>query len=151
MGSNAFVYCLNSPINRHDSSGQISALVVVAACYAVVGIINNAINYNLYANIDEESSLTSSSYTEEKPTRKEKLAYTKQQTGEEVYSPNAWRYYSEYSLHEYAWYATSWADGKKIPLISEASKHAKSAEVDPEEWDIPIINFFTALWGILGF
>ena len=146
-----FAYCLNCPTNRHDQTGQFSALAVAGLCYVIVGVVNNAINCFIYADADECSDLTSSSYTEERPTRREKLAFTKQQTGEEEYSLNAWRYYSEYSLHEYIWYATSWADQKEIPFFSEVAKHAKSAEVDPKEWDIPIVNFFIALWGGLGF
>jgi len=59
------------------------------------------------------TSLTSKSYsgTEGNSTRYisrwERLDYAKQQTGESFYNINAWRYYSEYSLHMYGWLFTA--------------------------------------------
>ena len=100
--------------------------------------------------MDGESDLTSSSYQEETPSRAEKLDYTKQQTGEEHYNLNAWRYYSEYTFHEYGWYLTKWAYQKDVPIASEAAYHFSSAEVDPERWDMWAVSIATVLFGILG-
>lgn len=85
------------------------------------------------------------------PSKQSNMTYAKQQTEEEHYNLNAWRYYSEYTLHEYGWYVTKWAYQKDIPIVSEMSYHFSSAEVDPEKWDMWAVSIGTVIFGILGF
>ena len=150
LGYNMFTYCNNSPLCRKDPSGQVSILLAFAIAYTTIGAINNTINAVYYELSDGQSDLSPDSYQNEKPSRWEKLDYTKKETGDEHYGGNAWRYYSEYSLHEYGWYATQWAYQKNIPLLSEAAKHFKEADVLPQEWDIWPVNIFIVLWGMSG-
>ena len=85
------------------------------------------------------------------PSRQEKLDYVKQQTGDEHYNVNAWRYCSEYSLHEYGWYVTKWAYEKDYGIFSEVSIHFRDATVLPHNWDdVWQVNIFVALWGFTG-
>ena len=104
-----------------------------------------------YEYSDGKSDVTSTSYQNKRPSRWDKIDYAKQETGDEHYFINAWRYYSEYSIHEYGWYATKWADNKDIPIVSEMAYHFKEANVDPYEWDYWAVNVFTVIWGVLGF
>ena len=122
----------------------------VAIGIMIVGAINNGINALTYSEADGKSDLTSKSYQEKPLSRAEKLDYTKQQTGEESYNLNAWRYYSEYTFHEYGFYLTKWAYGKNYPVVSLMAYHFSSAEVEPDKWDVFGVNVFTVIFGILG-
>ena len=123
---------------------------------ATFGGLNNAVNFVYYSFISDgvsniENNIDKSSYVDGYVSRWERLDYTKQQTNEEWYSPNAWRYHSEYSLHMYGWYATGWADGKNIPFLSEFAISFRVAEVDPSLADPrPVVAIFSVLWGIIG-
>ena len=56
-------------------------------------------------------------------------------TQAERYNAKAWMYFSEYNLHMYGWFASSWADGKDVPLFSKLAEHTKSADITPGSWD----------------
>lgn len=123
-----------------------------AAGIAEFSLINNTVNSLYYTFVsDGESSLSSTSYHEGYLTRWDRLDYTKQETGEEVYNLNAWRYNSEYSMHMYGWFATGWAYDKDIPLVSKWAERFFSAGVDPNSWDgRPLVDIATVVMGILG-
>ena len=118
--------------------------------------LNNTVNYVYYSYIsdgasDIEETTEKSAYVDGYVSRWERLDYTKQQTGDQKYTVNAWRYHSEYSLHMYGWYATGWAMGKNIPLISDWSKNFEKAHVDPRKPDPrPYVVVCTILWGFFG-
>ena len=150
LGNNMFAYCENSPVNLSDPSGQIPVVFAVAIGAVAVGVINNTINAVYYEFSDGESDLSSDSYVDKKPSRWDKLDYVKKKTEDDHYFINAWRYYSEYSLHEYGWYLTGWAYQKNIPVLSEAAKHFREADVLPQEWDILPVSIFIVLWGLIG-
>ena len=79
------------------------------------------------------------------------MDYTKHQTKEETYNSNAWRYYSEYSLHMYGWYATGWAMDKSIPKLSNYAEKFRFADVAPDTMDPrPHVKIGTIMFGILG-
>ena len=124
----------------------------IAAGSATFGLINNVVvNAIYYEFSDGESNLQPDSYNGDYLSRWERLDYAKQQTGEEHYNLNAWRYYSEYSLHMYGWYATGWAYEKNIPVISKAAGSFKSADVDSQDWDTRAgVNLLTVVIGLLG-
>ena len=148
-GYNLFAYCDNNPASKSDPSGQIPEFIVYIGVLAVAALSNVA-NAIYYEFSDGKSDVTPDTYQREHVTRWKRLDYTKQQTGEEHYNINAWRFHSEYSLHEYGWYITKWAYKKEVPLISEAATHFKEADVLPHEWDIGIVNIFIVLWGVTG-
>ena len=133
------------------SSGT-SPLLGVPAGIATFGAINNLTNIIYYNYIsDGESSLTPSSYNDRYINRWDRLDYTKQQTQQKYYNYTAWRYYSEYNLHMYAWYIFGWAFEKDLGFVSEIASMAHAASVDPAQSDPrPFVNFFTVVIGILG-
>ena len=76
------------------------------------------------------------------------MDYAKKNSKENWYNINAWRYYSEYNAHMYAWYLTGWAFEKNIPLISNIAKMASDADVDLDynkKW------YYKIAYGIIGF
>ena len=137
------------------TTGNVGAAVTggIAAGSIATGVINNTVNAIYYEFSDGESDLTNDSYVENGYlTRWARLDYAKKQTEESHYNLNAWRYYSEYGLHMYAWLATGWADGKDILLISEIAKRSKKADVDKTEWDThPEVLIPTIVLGIWGY
>lgn len=151
LGYNLFAYCMNNPVNMSDVTGQFPVALAVMIGVAVVGIINNTINALYYEQSDGVSEITSSSYQDERPTRFEKIDFAKQETGDEHYFINAWRYYNEYTVHEVGWFLTKWAYGKEIPVVSEAAYQFSVADVYPHDWDYWAVNVATVIWGVLGF
>ena len=145
IGNNMFAYCNNCPANYTDSYGEYPVLA---------GIVSNIINAIYYEFSDGESDLSSDSYSNnsgEKVTRWNKLDYVKQETQEEHYNANAWRYYNEYTVHEYGWYVTGWADEKEIAVVSWLADRFEVADVFPNAWDERwYVNAATILLGILG-
>lgn len=133
-----------------------NAALGVAAGAATFGAVNNAVNAVYYTSIsdgssDIEGSMEKSSYVGSYVSRWERLDYTKQQTGEQWYSPNAWRYHSEYSLHMYGWYATGWAEDKGVPVFSNWADKFIYANVDPSSVDPrPFVAVSSVLWGFVG-
>lgn len=150
-----FAYCNNLPTMNSDSTGDIPIALFSVALGIIVGICigNNVSNAIEYEESDGTSDLTPDSYTKDKKiTRQEKLAYTKQQTGEDSFNANAWRFYSEYTFHEYGWYLTGWADEKDIPILSWMADKFEYADVYQTEWDDRwYVNVFTFFTGLLGF
>lgn len=142
---------MNNPVNMSDVTGQFPVALAVMIGVAVVGIINNTINALYYEQSDGVSEITSSSYQDERPTRFEKIDFAKQETGDEHYFINAWRYYNEYTVHEVGWFLTKWAYGKEIPVVSEAAYQFSVADVYPHDWDYWAVNVATVIWGVLGF
>ena len=68
-----------------------------------------------------------------------------------TYDLTAWSYYSEYSVHQAGWYATSWAQGKNIPVLSEWANRFEKAEITVGQIDErPTVKFETIAWGIMG-
>ena len=149
-----FAYCNNNPINKVDPEGDIPVTVLAVAVVATVAAARNYSNARYFNSSDGESVLTPTSYSDgskDTITRKEKLDYVKQQTGEQTYNLNAWRYYNEYTLHEYGWYVTGWADDKGIWGVSWLADRFERADVFPNAWDDRwYVNVGTALLGILG-
>ena len=133
-----------------------AASAAIVAEMVTFGAINNIVNTVYYNCISDgvakiETNPDRSTYVDEYVTRWERLDYTKQETGEECYNLNAWRYNSEYSLHMYGWYATSWAKDTSTPLFSSFAEASYSADVDPHTWDRrPYVNIGTLALGILG-
>ena len=100
-----FAYCNNNPILAIDPSGNIPIWGIAAIGVAVIGLVNNLVNLVYYEHMsDGESDLTPDSYKDEDVSRWDKLDYTKKQTGEDDYTLNTWRYYNEYTIHQYGWY-----------------------------------------------
>ena len=127
-----------------------------AAGVATFGGLNNAVNFVYYSFISDgvsniENNIDKSSYVDGYVSRWERLDYTKQQTNEEWYSPNAWRYHSEYSLHMYGWYTIGWTEDKGVPVISVWARKFKRAEVDPASPDSRfVVAVCSVLWGLIG-
>lgn len=72
-------------------------------------------------------------------------------TREENYNLNVWRYNSEYSAHMYGWFATGWAKGKNIPIISDLAESSYSADIE-ESWDLRFRSLIPTLTvGIMGY
>ena len=140
-----FAYCNNSPVSCSDTNGEYPVLA---------GFASNIINAIYYEFSDGESDLSSDSYSNnsgQKVTRWNKLDYVKQETQEEHYNINAWRYYNEYTFHEYGWYLTGWADEKEISVISGLADRFEAADVFLYAWDDRwYVNVATIIFGILG-
>ena len=86
-------------------------------------------------------------------SRWDRLDYTKSQTGDDFYNFNAWRYFSEYNTHMYAWFLTGWAYEKNVPGFSFVALKARIADVDPhdiERGDDAWRNVLYFSFGILG-
>ena len=111
-----------------------SAGLLVA--FDTFGEINNFTNEIYYNYISEgQSDLSPDSYQNGYINRWDRLDYTKKMTQAERYNAKAWMYFSEYNLHMYGWFASSWADGKDVPLFSKLAEHTKSADITPGSWD----------------
>ena len=138
----------------HAGDPNVAEQAAVVVGVAVFGLINNATNAIYYNWIsDEKSDLTPTSYHDGYISRWDRLDYTKSQTGDDFYNFNAWRFFSEYNFHMYAWFATGWADGKGYWLISDIAYSAKEADVDPrhlEGGDNWWRNIFYFMVGGLG-
>ena len=119
---------------------------------ATFGTINNFINTIYYDFISTgESNLTSSSYHDGYINRWDRLDYTKSKTKSQHYKINSWRYFSEYNLHMWGWYASGWAYEKNIPVFSWIASKTVDADLDKEEWDDRwYVNLGTFIAGLLG-
>ena len=128
-----------------DTAGDAAGTVAGAATF---GLINNAINFVYYTFFaDGESSTIQESGNEEDPSyyvthgfggylnRFDRLDHAKKMTGEKYYNVNAWRYYSEYGFHMYAWMGLNWAHEKDYGELSKLAKRAHHADVDEENWE----------------
>ena len=147
-----FTYCLNNPVNNSDPGGDIATGGVGLMIGLVIGLVNNVINTIYFEYSDGKSELSSDSYRDESVTRWDKLDYAKQQTGEDHYNINAWRYYSEYTVHEYGWYVTSSAYEKDIPVVSSLADRFATADIYPQAWDERwYVNVATFIFGLIGF
>ena len=99
------------------AGGIVGGIAGILGGLAILGMtVNNLVNFVYYTYIsDGVSDLTPTSYSGKDGEKRkylsrwERLDYAKAQTGEKWYNLNAWRYYSEYSAHMYAWLAVSWA------------------------------------------
>ena len=129
-------------------------ILAFVAGLAVYGGINNGVNAIYYNYIsDGKSNLNSSSYTHGYVSRWDRLDYTKEMTKEDKYNFNAWRFYSEYDSHMYAWMLTSWAYEKNIQPFSSIAIRAEDAEVDPhkmEDGNNAWRNIIYIIFGLLG-
>ena len=134
------------------------AIAMIGAAVVFSMALTNLENFIYYTYIsDGVSDLTPSSYSgvngddSKYLSRWDRLDYAKAQTGEKWYNWNAWRYYSEYSLHMYAWLATSWAYDKNIPILSRIASKSETAEVFTHDWDSRwYINLLTIIFGFFG-
>ena len=122
----------------------------------VTGVVNNTVNTIYYHNSEGISDLeqdpNESSYvTQGYIDRWSRLDYVKSQLGDE-YSQNAWRYYSEYSVHMYGWLAIGMvADTRESLTVSEIAEHLRKAEIDKNKWDgRKIVDIPTFIIGCLG-
>ena len=141
-------------------SSVINPVAGITAGIATFSALNNATNaiyYNCISDGVNDAGVTSSSYTENGYiNRWDRLDYTKDQTKEDNYNINAWRYFSEYNFHMYAWLVTkSKYTGKKGDgFLSDIAYSASSANVDPKNFeDGPNRwrNIFYIGIGLLGF
>lgn len=128
----------------------------VTTTVSTFGAINNAVDATYYNYIsdgksDIDESGERSAYVEKYVDRWERLDYTKQETKSSYYNANAWRYHSEYSVHMYGWYATGWAKGKNIPIISAWALNFEKLDINQCSWDKRgYVNVGIAIWGVLG-
>ena len=137
--------------------GGVATIAVGIAALGIVG--NNLANFIYYTFIsDGVSDLTPTSYSgvngddSKYLSRWDRLDYAKAQTGEKWYNWNAWRYYSEYSLHMYGWFALKeyYQEGVQSGLAGLANS-VRSADVFSDRWDSRVvINILTFLFGLLG-
>ena len=148
-----FAYCNNNPIGMRDNSGQIPVLLVelIVIGSIITAVANNVNNAEIYRNAGDTAHISSDTYTMRKITKVEKMELAKQETGEEHYFGNAWRYYSEYTLHEYGWYLTGWALEKDIPLLSKIASHFETADLEKDKWDGRwYVDVSTFILGLMG-
>ena len=69
----------------------------------------------------------------------------------DCYTPDAWRYYSEYNLHMWGWTFLEWAHEKDYGKFSEYAQRSEHAHVKPGVIDDdPTVKIFTYLVGLLG-
>ena len=124
-------------------------IVAGIATFSTFNNLTNAIYYSCIS--DGESDVSNDSYQDTYVNRWDRLDYTKEQTDQELYTPTAWIYYSEYNLHMYGWYATKNALGKDIFLISDIAQKTAKADVVAGELDSRwYVNFFSIIIGVLG-
>ena len=103
---------------------------------ATFGTLSN-LTYTIYYDFlsNDESDLTSISYRNGYINRWERLDYVKEQAGQDKFNTTAWMYFSEYNLHMYGWYLTSWAYKKNVPLIPDLAKSTFKADITIGKWD----------------
>ena len=77
-------------------------------------------------------------------------------TGEKYYNVNAWRYYSEYGFHMYAWMFTKNHHGEVETLAGDIADSAYHATVETDQWEFDKNgnwswrNLFYIALGLLG-
>ena len=120
----------------------------------------NAVYYNFIS--DGKSDLSPNSYSGNNGdivkyhSRWERLDYTKAMTGDKYYGLNAWRYFSEYSFHMYAWIAFhKFYDESKNTGLAKIANSARFAEVENDRWEEKDgkwsrRNIIFILFGLLG-
>ena len=130
---------------------------------AVFGSTNNAINAFYYnhisdgqSKIDESSDL--SYYAEDGRNwyinRWERLDYAKHLNEDSLYSPLAWHYYSEYSIHMYGWRFSKWAKDEKenesfiYDAFHNIFESSKKVHFSDNKW---YIELGIIIYGLLGF
>ena len=103
---------------------------------ATFGTLSN-LTYTIYYDFlsNDESDLTSISYRNGYINRWDRLDYVKRQTEQERFYTITWMYFSEYNLHMYGWYLTSWAYKKNVPLIPDLAKSTFKADITIGKWD----------------
>ena len=121
----------------------------------------SSVYYNFIS--DGKSDLSPNSYSGNNGdivkyhSRWERLDYTKAMTGDKYYGLNAWRYFSEYSFHMYAWMGLhSFFTGKRNDgFLSDLAESAVKATVEPHSWERKNgkwswRNIVYILFGLLG-
>ena len=140
---------LNAGYVAGCSAGVPSAFVSGIATFGAINNGVNAIYYNCFS--DGESDLTTTSYHDRYLNRWERLDYTKDNSEEDSFNFNAWRYYSEYNLHMYGWGLLGWAHEKGYGIISDWAGSAEKADIVAGEKDKDwYVNVGTIILGILG-
>ncbi len=142
-------------------AGIAAGIATGALVFSGVNNIVNAVYYNFIS--DGKSDLSPNSYSGDNGdivkyhSRWERLDYTKAMTGDKYYGLNAWRYFSEYSFHMYAWmplhkfYTGKQNDG----FLSYLAGSAVEATVEPHSWERKNgkwswRNIVYILFGLLG-
>ena len=149
VGAGVVTYANTGSINAAVGAGAVAG----EATFGAINNATNAVYYNYISDGEAELETNSehSSYVDEYVSRWDRLDYAKQETGEEKYNLNAWRHYSEYSLHMYGWYATGWAKDMSIPIFSDFAESCYTAEIDSKAWDSRTqVKMGTLIFGILG-
>ncbi len=140
------------------AAGVTVGVVVGSASTGVVNNVANAIYYNNFSN--GQSNLSPTSYSgsdgekSEYLNRWDRLDYAKQKTGEKSYNSNAWRYYSEYTMHMVMWNMTQnhYTGKKGDGFLSDIAYRSREADLWVDKWDTNIDStILTVLFGILGY
>ena len=122
----------------------------ISAC--CLSNLTNAIYYNHIS--DGVSEVTPTSYNDGYVSRWDRLDYTKQNTQEEKYNLNAWRFNSEWRVHMYGWFVLKpFYTGKSSDgPMAKLAYRAQSAEVDANLWDpnwyIQVAGIVMGIFGI---
>ena len=131
----------------------VGGLVVM---WFTTGLINNTVNAIYYEFSDGISILEmnkeKSDYVDRiYINRWERLDYVKQQTREQHYFSDAWRFYAEYSAHMYAWFIVSNVIGAENYNEVSIARRARKANVYPNTWDMsPEVLLATGAFMLLG-
>ena len=118
--------------------------------------VNNTINAIYYdyfsSNVsDLEQNSGASSYVDSYVSRWDRLDYTKKETEDSTYFFNSWRYYSEYSMHMYGWYALLPFKDRGFEKIDPYIESLECVHILPHEEDENLKSrILTYLFGLLG-
>lgn len=136
-------------ISVSGGAGPIWGIAAGVETFSALNNLTNAIYYNYIS--DGSSAMNSNSYRDGYVNRWDRLDYAKEQTGQDKFNTTTWMYFSEYNLHMYGWYLTSWALGKNIPLISDFAKSTSDADITAGKWDSRwYVNIGIVILGLLG-
>ena len=136
-------------IGVSGGEGPVGGIAAGVETFSALNNLTNAIYYNYIS--DGSSAMTSNSYRDGYINRWDRLDYVKEQTGQDKFNTTTWMYFSEYNLHMYGWYLTSWALGKNIPLISDFAKSTSDADITAGKWDSRwYVNIGIVILGLLG-
>ena len=149
--------CLYNPTFWSSvSDAYVTMVSVSTGLYCITGAVNNGINFVYYTYFSDGKCFLDwdsqeSTYVDTYITRWDRLDYAKQETGDSVYGLNAWRFYSEYSLHMYGWYAVKPFLDKGFYWLEPYGSSLEQVHILPHAPDEePKTRMLTYLFGFLG-